>query len=106
MQKRHLDDIKTALLFLENAINLGGVSGMDRPPAEISRSSIVRSRTLWSVEELTRLDDLAKQNFSLRVIALKLGRSVAAVDAKAAQVKIALRRMKRPYRRKGESAPK
>lgn len=67
---------------------------------------MVRSRTPWSVEELRRLDDLARQNFSLRVIALKLGRSVAAVDAKAAQVKIALRRMKRPYRRKDESAPK
>ena len=65
---------------------------------------MVRSRTPWSVEELRRLEELARQDFSLRVIALKLGRSMAAVDAKAAQMKIAMRRMKRRYQRKVDSA--
>jgi hypothetical protein len=65
----------------------------------------MRSRTPWSSEELVQLEELAKRNYSLQVIALKLGRSAAAVDAKAAQLKIALRRMKRRYTRKtpGES---
>jgi hypothetical protein len=61
----------------------------------------MRSRTPWTAEELIQLEELAKRNFSLQVIALKLGRSAAAVDAKAAQLKIALKRMKRSYRRKG-----
>jgi hypothetical protein len=65
----------------------------------------MRSRTPWSSEELVQLEELAMRNYSLQVIALKLGRSAAAVDAKAAQLKIALRRMKRRYTRKspGES---
>lgn len=65
----------------------------------------MRSRTPWSSEELVQLEELAERNYSLQVIALKLGRSAAAVDAKAAQLKIALRRMKRNYTRKspGES---
>jgi hypothetical protein len=65
----------------------------------------MRSRTPWSTEEVVQLEALAKRNYSLQVIALKLGRSAAAVDAKAAQLKIALRRMKRRYTRKspGES---
>lgn len=65
----------------------------------------MRSRTPWSSEELVKLKELANRNYSLQVIALKLGRSAAAVDAKAAQLKIALRRMKRTYTRKspGES---
>ena len=60
----------------------------------------MKSRTPWSSEELSQLEELAKRNYSLQVIALKLGRSAAAVDAKAAQLKIALRRMKRTYTRK------
>ena len=60
----------------------------------------MRSRTPWSSEELVQLEELAQRNYSLQVIALKLGRSAAAVDAKAAQLKIALRRMKRRYTRK------
>lgn len=60
----------------------------------------MRSRTPWSSEELVQLEELAKRNYSLQVIALKLGRSAAAVDAKAVQLKIALRRMKRSYTRK------
>jgi hypothetical protein len=63
------------------------------------------SRTPWTSEELRQLDDLARRNLSLRVVALKLGRSAAAVDAKAAQLKIAVRRMKRRYRRKHSRAP-
>lgn len=63
----------------------------------------MRSRTPWSSEELVQLEELAKRNYSLQVIALKLGRSAAAVDAKAAQLKIALRRMKRRYTRKTPS---
>lgn len=58
------------------------------------------SRTPWTREELALLAELAKRNVSLQIIALKLGRSGAAVDAKAAQQKIALRRMKRRYKRK------
>lgn len=61
----------------------------------------MRSRTPWTSEELSQLQQLAKRNFSLQVIALKIGRSAAGVDAKAAQLKIALRRPKRSYRRKG-----
>ena len=57
------------------------------------------SRRPWTNEELSQLEHLAKANLSLQVIALKLGRSAAAVDAKAAQLKIAMRRMKRCYRR-------
>jgi hypothetical protein len=60
----------------------------------------MRSRTPWSSEELVQLEELAQRNYSLQVIALKLGRSAAAVDAKAAQLKIALRRMKRRYTRR------
>jgi len=65
----------------------------------------MRSRTPWSSDELLKLEELATRNYSLQVIALKLGRSAAAVDAKAAQLKIVLRRMKRHYTRKspGES---
>jgi hypothetical protein len=60
----------------------------------------MRSRTPWSSEELLQLEELARRKYSLQVIALKLGRSAAAVDAKAAQLKIVLRRMKRAYTRK------
>jgi biotin operon repressor len=64
----------------------------------------VKSRTPWTTEELMQLEDLAKRNTSLQVIALKLGRSAAAVEAKAAQLKIEIRRMKRLYRRKSASS--
>ena len=49
------------------------------------------------------LEDLAKRNTSLQVIALKLGRSAAAVESKAAQLKIEIRRTKRRYTRKSSS---
>lgn len=67
---------------------------------EFSAFVYMKSRTPWSSEELRQLEDLARRNYSLQVIALKLGRSAAAVDAKAAQLKIALRRTKRAYTRK------
>ena len=74
-------------------------------PSGVIVGVFMRSRTPWSSEELVQLEELARRNYSLQVIALKLGRSTAAVDAKAAQLKIALRRMKRRYTRKsrGES---
>jgi hypothetical protein len=74
-------------------------------PSGVIVGVFMRSRTPWSSEELLQLEELAKRNYSLQVIALKLGRSAAAVDAKAAQLKIALRRLKRHYTRKspGES---
>jgi hypothetical protein len=70
---------------------------------ERSLDVFMRSRTPWSSEELFQLEELANRNYSVQVIALKLGRSAAAVDAKAAQLKIALRRMKRRYTRKTPS---
>ena len=74
-------------------------------PSGVMVGVFMRSRTPWSSEEIVQLEELAKRNYSLQVIALKLGRSAPAVDAKAVQLKIALRRMKRRYTRKtpGES---
>ena len=69
-------------------------------PSGVFGGVYMRSRTPWSAEELLQLEDLARRNYSLQVISLKLGRSAAAVDAKAAQLKISLRRMKRSYTRK------
>jgi len=58
------------------------------------------SRTPWTGEELRQLKELAASNVSLNVISLKLGRSVAAVESKASQQCIQLRRMKRAYHRR------
>jgi hypothetical protein len=69
-------------------------------PGGVLPSALMSSRRPWTNEELSQLEHLAKANLSLQVIALKLGRSAAAVDAKAAQLRIALRRMKRRYQRK------
>ena len=68
-------------------------------PSGALPNALMSSRRPWTHEELSRLEYLAKRNLSLQVIALKLGRSAAGVDAKAAQLKIALRRMKRRYQR-------
>lgn len=62
------------------------------------------SRTRWTQQDLQQLEELAKKNFSLQIIALKLGRTREAVDAKASQLNIPLRRMKRAYRRKGTAS--
>jgi hypothetical protein len=58
------------------------------------------SRVRWTPEDVARLEELARQNYSLQIIALKLGRTREAVDAKATQLKIPLRRMKRRYTRR------
>jgi hypothetical protein len=55
------------------------------------------SRRPWSEGELSLLKELVGRNVSLPVMALKLGRSVAAIEAKAAQQNIAISRTKRPY---------
>ena len=55
------------------------------------------SRRPWSEGELGLLKELVGRNVSLPVMALKLGRSVAAIEAKAAQQEIALARSKRGY---------
>jgi hypothetical protein len=59
----------------------------------------------WTEEELSLLMELVGRNVSLPVMALKLGRSMAAIEAKAAQQKIALRRRKRAYHRKPPTEP-
>ena len=69
----------------------------------VSADEIVKSRTPWTVEEVRLLEDLAKRNTSLQVIALKLGRSAAAVESKAAQLNIEIRRTKRRYTRRSSS---
>ncbi|HEY3258349.1 MAG TPA: hypothetical protein VGJ64_05795 [Gemmatimonadaceae bacterium] len=58
------------------------------------------SRTPWTDEELRLLKELIGRNVSLPVMALKLGRSVAAIEAKASQQGIALTRIKRANRRR------
>jgi PAS domain S-box-containing protein len=59
------------------------------------------SRTPWTVEEVRLLKELAGRNVSLNVMALKIGRSVAAIESKAAQQRITVTRIKRAYRRAG-----
>ena len=55
------------------------------------------SRRPWNEGELGLLRELVGRNVSLPVMALKLGRSVAAIEAKAAQQNIALTRVKGSY---------
>lgn len=57
-------------------------------------------RTPWTNEEVKLLSELVEKRTSLNVMALKIGRSVAAIEAKAAQQGIALERAKRAYHRK------
>jgi hypothetical protein len=68
--------------------------------AGVFPSVSMTSRTRWTPQDVEQLEELAKKNFSLQIIALKLGRTREAVDAKATQLHIQLRRMKRAYRRK------
>jgi hypothetical protein len=63
------------------------------------------SRRPWNEEELKLLNELVGRNVSLPVMALKLGRSVAAIEAKAAQQDIALIRTKRVYRQRAAVQP-
>jgi len=82
---------------------MGGAAVLTASPSGVSADEIVKSRTPWTAEEVRLLEDLANRNTSLQVIALKLGRSAAAVESKAAQLKIEIRRTKRRYTRKSSS---
>jgi hypothetical protein len=62
------------------------------------------SRTPWTNEEVTLLMELVSRHTSLNVMALKIGRSVAAIESKAAQQGIALERVKRAYHRRAGTA--
>jgi hypothetical protein len=63
------------------------------------------SRRPWTEGELSLLKELVGRNVSLPVMALKLGRSVAAIEAKAAQQDIAISRTKRAYNQGGTAQP-
>lgn len=63
------------------------------------------SRRPWNEGELKLLKELVGRNVSLPVMALKLGRSVAAIEAKAAQQHIALKRIKRAYHQRATAHP-
>ena len=63
------------------------------------------SRRPWTEGELRLLEELVGRNVSLPVMALKLGRSVAAIEAKAAQQDIALTRIKRAYHQRAIAQP-
>jgi hypothetical protein len=63
------------------------------------------SRRPWTEGELSLLKELVGRNVSLPVMALKLGRSVAAIEAKAAQQDIAISRTKRAYNLGGTAQP-
>ena len=61
----------------------------------------MKSRMPWTNEEIGLLSDLVGKRASINVMALKIGRSVAAIESKAAQQGIALSRTKKSYRRRG-----
>jgi len=63
------------------------------------------SRKPWSNDELVLLKELVDRHVSLPVMALKLGRSIAAIEAKAAQQHIALSRVKRAYQPRVAAQP-
>ena len=65
-------------------------------PAPLTLSlSLMTIRIAWTSEELVLLQRLARANFSLQIIALTLGRSVAAVEDKAVKHQILIRWTKR-----------
>jgi hypothetical protein len=74
-------------------------------PSGVFPSALMSSRRPWTDEELRLLGNLVDRNVSLPVMALKLGRSVAAIESKAAQQGIALTRIKRAYRRRAGAPP-
>lgn len=58
----------------------------------------------WTAEELKSLKQLAKENTPTRVIALKLGRTPEAVEAKASDESISLKPVnQKPYNRRKKS---
>lgn len=69
-------------------------------PSGVFASALMSSRRPWTDDQLKLLKELADRNVSLPVMALKLGRSVAAIESKAAQRGIALTRIKRAYSRR------
>jgi len=61
----------------------------------------------WDSEAIKELKDLAKSNTPTRIIALKLGRTPAAVQAEAAKERISLKPTNQsPYGTKGKSKGK
>lgn len=55
----------------------------------------------WAPQEISQLKSLAKGNTPTRVIALKMGRSPSAIQAKASEQKISLEpHNQSPYNRK------
>lgn len=57
-----------------------------------------KHRKEWSASEVGKLAKLAKQNTPTRVVALKLGRTLAAVQQKASNEGISLKPVnQRPY---------
>jgi len=74
-------------------------------PSGVFVSALMSSRTPWTDEELRLLTERVGRNVSLPVMALKLGRSVAAIESKAAQQGITLTRIKRAYRRRASALP-
>jgi hypothetical protein len=66
---------------------------------------LMSSRRPWTEQELQLLKELVGRNLSLPVMALKLGRSVAAIESKAAQQHIALTRVKRSYHHRATAQP-
>jgi hypothetical protein len=58
----------------------------------------------WSPADVSKLKQLAKENTPTRVIALKLGRTSAAVQAKASNESVSLKPTNQsPYNRKPKS---
>jgi len=55
----------------------------------------------WTVADVAKLDELARQNTPTRVIGLKLGRTPSAVSNKASEENISLKPVNQsPYNRK------
>ena len=58
-------------------------------------------RKQWSNQDISQLKLLAKQNTPTRVVALKLGRTPEAVQAKASEIDLSLKPTNQsPYNRK------
>ncbi len=57
----------------------------------------------WTPDELNKLQDLARKDTPTRIVALKLGRTTAAVISRAAAEGIPLQRVgNRPYNRQAK----
>lgn len=59
------------------------------------------SGTRWSVSDERKISQMAKQNTPTRVMGLKLGRTAAAVQAKASELGVSLKPVNQsPYNRR------